>query len=765
MRLFTALAAVFALAAWPAVAAGQEPQLAVLDLVVNTVPQGEIRVLIAGDVVWADVETLAAAGLVKVEGDRRVVSGRSFVRLDSIVPAPIVVLDIAALTLTVTADPSLFRGSRLQLDSSRPRDIVYRRATSAFVNYGATWSSASSTALNLEPGVTVGRAFMTSSFYMPSEGHTSRGMTAAIVDDREHLRRYQIGDAVATTGPLGGTIQFAGVSVSRDFSLDPYFIRYPTTGLSGVVTTPSRLDVYVNNQLVRTLQVQPGAYELANLALPTGAADTRVVIRDAFGGEQEFGGSLYVTTSILAKGLHQYQYAAGVERLRPFDSLWDYGRPVVTAAHRVGVTDAVTLGARAEVESGLASGGLVATARAGRFGAVELSGGISRTGTAGFAGGLAYEYIGRGGGVSVAWRRASDDYETLTTRRSLGATVNELLASVSSRVGRRLTTGVSWQSQDDRARAGTRRATATASIALAPRLSLFLSASRSRFAEVWSNGAFASLAVGLGPRAGASVSAERLDGRAVGSVDVQQSAPVGPGYGFRGQVSGLGSAMTLMDGEVRAQSRWGQADIRHSAIEGQRETWAQFNGALVGIGGRVIAARPIQEGFALVRVPAVPDVRTYVSHQEMGRTDRRGDLLLPNLLPYYGNRITIADTDVPVDRTLAATEVTLAPPYRGGAIAEFPATRQRRLSGRVVLPDGAPIAGQRALDATARIAGAVAVETWLGAGGEFYAEGLEPGDYALEVTAPGFRCTSTFRVAESDAPVLRVGDVLCTPAP
>ena len=261
------------------------------------------------------------------------------------------------------------------------------------------------------------------------------------------------------------------------------------------------------------------------------------------------------------------------------------------------------------------------------------------------------------------------------------------------------------------------------------------------------------------------MSAARLNGQTIGSFDVQQSAPVGPGYGFRGQVSGLGSAMTLVDGEVRAQSRWGQADIRHSAIEGHRETWAQFNGALVAIGGRVIAARPIQEGFALVRVPAVPDVRTYVSHQEMGRTDRRGDLLLPNLLPYYGNRITIADTDVPVDRTIPANEVTLAPPYRGGAIAEFAAPRQRRLSGRVVLPDGSPIDGQRALDATARITGAAAVETWLGLGGEFYAEGLEPGDYVLEVTAPGFRCTSTFQVPESDAAVVRVGDVVCTPAP
>lgn len=765
MRLLRILAAALTVTALPVSAASQEPQQAVFDLTVNTVPAGEIRVLIAGDDVWADVETLAAAGLVNVEGERREVTGRMFVRLASIVPAPVVVLNAEALTLTVTADPLLFRGSRLHLETSRPRDIVYTRATSAFVNYGATWSSASSTAVNLESGVTVGRAFLTSSFYLPSAGHRSRGLTAAIVDDRQRMRRYQFGDAVAATGPLGGTIQFAGVTVSRDFSLDPYFIRYPTTGLSGVVTTPSRLDVYVNNQLVRTLQVQPGAYELANLALPTGAADTRVVVRDAFGGQQELGGSLYVTTSILAKGLQQYQYAVGVERLRPFDSLWDYGRPVVTAAHRVGVTDDLTLGARAEIESGLASGGGGATLRAGRFGAIELSAAMSRAHATGFAGGLAYEYIGRRGGLSFAWRRASDAYETLTTRRSTGATVNELLASVSSRVSRRVTTGLSWQSQNDRARAGTRRAAATTSIALTAKLSLFLSASRSQFEDVWSNGAFASLAVGLGPRASASLSAERLNGATIGAFDVQQSAPVGPGYGFRGQVAGLGAATTLVNGEVRAQSRWGQADIRQSFVDGQRETWAQFNGAVVAIGGRVIAARPIQEGFALVRVPSVSGVRAYVSHQEMGRTDRHGDLLLPNLLPYYGNRIAIADADVPIDRTISSREVTLAPPYRGGAIAEFAAPRQLRLSGRVVLPDGTPIDGQRALDATARIAGAIVVDTWLGAGGEFYVEGLGPGDYTLEVTAPAFRCIARFRVPESDEPVVRVGDVQCAPQP
>jgi outer membrane usher protein len=765
MRLLTTIVTALVLAAFTGLAQSQPVQQAVLDLTVNTVPGGEIRVLMAGDEVWADIEPLAAVGLVNFEGERRVVAGKTFVRLSSLAPALAVVLDVEALSLTLTAAPSFFRESRLRFDSSRPRDIVYTRATSAFLNYGATWSSASSSGLNLEPGVTFGRAFLTSSFYLPSTGQASRGMTAAIVDDRERLRRYQIGDTVASTGPLGGTIQLAGVSISRDFSLDPYFIRYPTTGLSGVVTTPSRLDVYVNDQLVRTLQVQPGAYELSNLALPAGPADTRVVVRDAFGGEQEFGGSLYVTTSVLSKGLHQYQYAAGVERLRPFDSLWEYGGPVVTAAHRVGVTDALTLGARAEIESGLASGGVVATARAGRFGAFELSGGLSRTDVSGFAGGLAYQYLGRHGGMSFAWRRASDAYDTLTTRRSRDASVDELLASVSSRVTGRVTAGLSLQSQESRVRAWMRRASATASIALAPKASLFLSVSRSLVDGLWSTGAFASVAIGLGPRASASVSAERMGQAHRGAFDVQQAAPVGPGVGFRGQVSGLGSATTLVDGDLRAQTRWAQADLRQSFVEGRRETWAQVNGALVAIGGRVIAARPIQDGFALVRVPEVAGVRAYLSHQEMGRTDRQGDLLVPNLLPYYGNKISIADTDVPIDRTVTRRDATLAPPFRGGVIAEFPAPRQQRLSGRVVLSDGSPLDGPRALDSAARIAGRTSTDTWLGAGGEFYVEGLGPGAYTLEVSAPGFRCSGRFEIPDTDAPVVRVGDVECLPMP
>ena len=752
----------------PATIRAQEPGgdvPAVLDLTLNTAGKGEIRVVLSGSEVWADVAALQRAGLVSIAGVRRTVGDRLYVRLSSIDPPMRVEVDEASLTLTLTADASLFGSTTVRFDGSRPDGILYRRAASGFVNYGATWASGGGQALNLESGLSLRGSLMTSSFFFSSVGRPSRGLTAAIIDDTRRLTRYQVGDAVAGTGPLGGSLQVAGVTISRDFSLDPYFIRYPTTGLSGVVTTPSRVDLYVNNQLVRSLQVPPGAYQLANLALPTGAADTRVVVRDAFGGQQEFGGSYYVTTSILSRGLQQFQYAFGAERVRPFDTLWDYGRPVLTGTHRIGLTDAVTVGGRIEMESGLVSTGPTLATRLGRFGALEMTTGASYAGgRSGLAGGIAYEYVGRPGSVSAAWREASDGYENLSSRRMLLSMRREVLASTTARLTPHLTLSAAWQAHDASLEAASfRRASVSSSISIAKHVAVFVSATRSRQDGRWSNGAFTAMSLDVAPRATASLSAESTAGRTSAGLNLQRSAPVGPGIGYRLHANGLGAGSELVDGELRAQTTWAQLDVRQSFTGSTRETWAQVNGALVAIGGRVMATRPVQDGFALVRVPEVKGVRAYVSHQEMGRTDRHGDLLVPNLLAYYGNQISIADTDVPADRTLSYKQLLLATPYRGGAIAEFPATREWRVAGSVTLQgDPEALRGQRALDARVTVETARGpIDSWLGANGEFYLEGLAPGGYVLQVTSGDIRCEAALTVPTTDVPVLRAGELPC----
>ena len=294
-------------------------------------------------------------------------------------------------------------------------------------------------------------------------------------------------------------------------------------------------------------------------------------------------------------------------------------------------------------------------------------------------------------------------------------------------------------------------------------MALFVSATRSRLDGLWSNGAFAAMSLNIGPRASASLSAESTAGDTAVGVNVQQAAPVGPGFGYRLQASGLGAGGELVDGELRAQSTWAQVDVRQSVMNGTRDTWAQVNGALVAIGGRVMATRPVQDGFALVRVPDVKGVRAYVSHQEMGRTDRHGDLLLPNLLAYYGNQISIADADVPADRTLSYKQLLLATPYRGGAIAEFPATREWRVTGSLTcwaIPRGFAGSARSTRASRSRHARGP-IDSWLGAEGEFYLEGLAPGTYVLHVTSGDIGCDATLVVPVSDAPVVRAGDLPC----
>src|ERR1035437_6312172 len=103
-------------------------------------------------------------------------------------------------------------------------------------------------------------------------------------------------------------------------------------------------------------------------------------------------------------------------------------------------------------------------------------------------------------------------------------------------------------------------------------------------------------------------------------------------------------------------------------LTGQPSTYASAAGGLVVIGGGVHPTRPVNDSFALVRVPEVGGVRTYLNNQEIGRTDRHGNVLISNLLPYYANRVAISDQDVPIDRDVQTIEQSVAPPFRGGAL-------------------------------------------------------------------------------------------------
>lgn len=180
--------------------------------------------------------------------------------------------------------------------------------------------------------------------------------------------------------------------------------------------------------------------------------------------------------------------------------------------------------------------------------------------------------------------------------------------------------------------------------------------------------------------------------------------------------------------------------------------------------GRLFASRAVQDGYAVIDVDGVENVRGYLNNQEIGRTDSHGKLLIPSMTPYYANRISIRGTDLPLDYQVGNTERLVATSLRGGALVRFDVRVLRVISGRVVL--GGP-GGRRVVPAYGALK--VLGETSpppspIGAGGEFYLEDLAPGPHLAAVESEAGACVVELRVSQSAVAIVDLGELRCGPA-
>jgi outer membrane usher protein len=182
------------------------------------------------------------------------------------------------------------------------------------------------------------------------------------------------------------------------------------------------------------------------------------------------------------------------------------------------------------------------------------------------------------------------------------------------------------------------------------------------------------------------------------------------------------------------------------------------------VNGQVLAGRPIQDSFGVVRLEDLPDVHVTVDNAPIGATDRHGLLLIPTLLPYYGNTVAIAPEDVPVDRMMETTTRLVAPPLHGGALIAFHAPVIRAIRGTIHLT---------ATDAPAAVGACLlslivtdqTYESPLGRQGEFYLENVPPGDHTARVELPSGVCRVRLHVPVTAEVLTDLGELPCVPAP
>jgi outer membrane usher protein len=732
----------------------------VFALLVNEVAKGDVLAVLRGRDVLVSVAGLEAAGIRGFAGEREVIEGAHYVSLLSLTPRVGFALDGEEVALKLTVSPDRFGSTRRDLGTGAPDGMVLSRDSSAFLNYSLTSSDFKEISGFGEAGWNVRGNLLYSSVSRRADGAFVRGLTNFTVDVPARMRRWTLGDTFAETGSLGGGAFVGGVSLSRNFELDPYFVRFPRFGLSGAVSTPSTVDVYVNGILVRREELPPGQFDLDNVPVSAGSGSTSLVVRDAFGNERQIASPYYFSTGVLAKGLSDYSYNVGLVRENLATESSDYGRPAFLGRHRAGITNGLTLGARLEASRDLVSGGPTLTARL-PFGEIDVAAAASREkGVTGGAASIGFTYIGRPISFGAAVRALTDHYSHTSLPAALDRGVIEVQGSLGTQLTRRVSLSAQYRSSDLRDGGRRREGSLSASARLTPRSHGYVSASRLQGARgKWTTGFSVGISYSLGSRATARVGYRQSDGEGLTVAEVQSPLTRSTGAGYLVQVREGPSGPSGL-ARLQYQSDFGRYEVSYDRLGEQDRTTLTATGGLVAIGGSLYATRAVQQSFALIRVPGVAGVRGFSSNQEVGRTSRSGDLLVTDLLSYYGNRLSISDQDVPMDHAIDATEKIVAPPHRGGALVSFPVRKFRSVTGILLVRLGPAVIVPASGELTMKVDG-VENASPVGNGGEFYFEHLPAGSYPAAVTYQGGTCRFLVRVPRSPGSFLDLGRIVC----
>jgi outer membrane usher protein len=735
-----------------------QEQPAYLDVVVNQVHQGTLLVYLEpGDVLVA-MSDLEAAGLRGLAGERRDVSGRVFLSLASLAPDVAYEINEERLELALTVRPGLLPRTIVDLGSSRPKAITYGRERTAFLNYALRTGRADRVSGDGEAGLRLGGALLHGSLSRPADGPMLRGLTNVTVDDRPRMLRWVIGDHTTSAGTLSGSATLAGLSLSRDFGLDPYFDRYPSLGLSAVALSPSVLETYVNGRLVGTQTVPPGPIELRNPPVISGHGSVRVVVRDRFGAARELLSTYYFTPRLLACGLSEYDYSFGLRRERTESAQWDYRSLAFVGSHRIGITGAITAGGHLEADPRLVDVGPSLTARL-PFGELDFAATASRReGVDGRSASLAYDYLGHPLAFGAMAQSLSAGWATLTSSPSADRGALQASASVGLQVTPRSSLGLRLSRAEFRSGVRNQEASFLGNVTLPGRLSLVVAGTRPLGGRARDLQLSIHLTRSIGTRTMVDLSPEVRDRTVTTGARIQQVLPTGSGYGYRieGPVGPSGSTRTAL----QYQSPYGRYEATFDDGRSSAPRTVSVSGAVVAIDGRVHLTRPAHQGFALLRVPGLRGVRAYLGGQEVGRTNGRGELIVPNVLPNYGNRLTIEEKDVPVNYSIEANERIIAPSNGGAVLALFPVKRLQSITGRLLVDANGksivPAYGQLTLAVNGE-----ALVSPLGKQGEFYLEDVPPGRYPAEVQFGDQVRKFEVRVPPSADPILDLGEVIC----
>jgi outer membrane usher protein len=159
---------------------------------------------------------------------------------------------------------------------------------------------------------------------------------------RKYLR-FTAGDLTYKTTGYLSYVPTGGLSIAKDYSLQPNVSSYPISDREFFLKEQSEVDVWVNDILVKSMVLEPGTHDIRGFPFAAGSNNVRIEIRD-FSGRAATLEFLHIYEStLLAKGKSQYTCNIGVpSNIVRNEYRYNTRDPYLLATYRRGLTDRLT---------------------------------------------------------------------------------------------------------------------------------------------------------------------------------------------------------------------------------------------------------------------------------------------------------------------------------------------------------------------------------------------------------------------------------------
>jgi len=600
--------------------------------------------------------------------------------------------------------------------------------------------------------------------YIENDPHPfQRGDTRLVYDLPDSMVRVAAGDLSYPVEGFQSFQSMAGITLARDFDLQPYRVSEPTGQTSFFLNSPSRVDIYVNDRKVQTLQLDAGNFDVRNFPVVNGSNDVRLVITDASGRVEVKNFSIVSDAQLLESGLHKYAYNLGVisnttDGVKHYDS----SQPVLSAFHLYGVTDWLTVGANMQADADQQMGGADATV-GGKWGILraDFAGSQLKTGGNGSAVQMQYQYvdpvqIGKDGTF-----KGARSFTVLSTYQDknfapLGVLVpNNLFsydttARYSQQLSPTLNVGVGGRYQLGREGQSDEWTTSvTLDKQLAEGLHIGMSMEHQStetfgvmFNFTWTPQSSRHSVTGSYD---STTHTERTDWNYT-QAERTESISATAGVTHNGdQSEGQGSLTYYGNrGDITASHDLVDSAGGNGVISGTEErSQVRFGTAIAMSDGHVSMSRPIAGSFAMVEPdPAIEQYPIGVNPLSGGsenelhyeaKTDWLGPAVLPELTPYMYRTVRVDASSLPPGFDPGDTNYTLHPSYRSGTFIKIGSDANVLLDGTVLYADGKPAALQAGSIRPVSGSELNAITFFTNRQGRFRIEKLKPGDYVAEL--------------------------------